>query len=660
MTLCEKKENLIRKENNDSIEERFNENNNVRNEDISVKFNNNNINNKIIFYDTKANPVNEAHHEILNNNNCEFNPIYNLIKLFNNNININNDVSNIYNNIDKQMESEEKNEKSDKIVEDTKLLNNNNHANLDENSPILKIVMDKYSEVLKIIKKQEEKMEQQEEKMQQMKDELLFDKAKNEFDRLELKCKIMIETELNYSLIEIERNKIDYLEGLIISLKNTINNLANPYNFNLWRKLSNIILKNVFVILSKNKNYSISQKAIQSTLDGLHDLNNKYKIKEEKKLKTFQGKLKKLNSQLKNTKNQPIFKDSPTADKERNFSLIIISKNNVPDIKINLSVEFLFFIKEKGNKINHFDQELLNLLLFEDLDITIEHQKESDEKENQNVIINKEDEECEEGEKDNEDIIQKKYNGKTLFSSEELIEMLKNPFKFQKKEIDTNKILELINIQINEIKNEMNPISKKEQLIDLINEIKNINNTNNNLNEKYDNILKKNGINFLEKIDETKDKDKLNLFKEIRKLQQRIIKAINLYEKVNNKLTELAEIKDKKKVELKNILDTNKSKKTTESKKISLQNLFDGFKKQLLLKIEKWNEYQEFSDIFNSTNVNEFTLNDFLLFLKSHLKSDYSFSIVKKDITNYNLLIEVINNFKEFASYYNKNLDVLI
>ena len=47
----------------------------------------------------------------------------------------------------------------------------------------------------------------------------------------------MIETELNYSLIEIERNKIGYLEGLIISLKNTMSNLANLYNFNLWRKL---------------------------------------------------------------------------------------------------------------------------------------------------------------------------------------------------------------------------------------------------------------------------------------------------------------------------------------------------------------------------------------------------------------------------------------
>jgi len=218
MTLSEKKENLIPKENNSSIEERFKEKINARNEDISVKFNNNNINNKINFNDSKANPINEEHHEIVNNNNnCEFNPIYNLIKLFNNN-NINSDVSKIYNNIYKQMKSEENNEKSDKIAEGTKLLDNNKHKNLDENSPILKIVMDKYSEVLYIIKKQEEKIQQQEEKMQQMKDELLFDKAKNEFDRLELKCKIMIETELNYNLIEVEKSKIDYLEGIIFSL----------------------------------------------------------------------------------------------------------------------------------------------------------------------------------------------------------------------------------------------------------------------------------------------------------------------------------------------------------------------------------------------------------------------------------------------------------
>jgi len=63
----------------------------------------------------------------------------------------------------------------------------------------------------------------------------------------------------------------------------------------------------------------------------------------------------------------------------------------------------------------------------------------------------------------------------------------------------------------------------------LINEIKDINNTINNLSEKYDNILNKNYINLIEKIDESKDKDirdKLNLFKEIRKLQQRFIKTL--------------------------------------------------------------------------------------------------------------------------------------
>ena len=93
----------------------------------------------------------------------------------------------------------------------------------------------------------------------------------------------------------------------------------------------------------------------------------------------------------------------------------------------------------------------------------------------------------------------------------------------------------------------------------------------------------------------------------------------------------------KKKIELKNLLDDNKSKNLTKSKIITFKNLFDEFKKQLLLKIEKLKEYQEFSDIFNPTNITEFTLNDFLLFLESHLKSNYSFSIIKRDIKNYNL-----------------------
>lgn len=112
----------------------------------------------------------------------------------------------------------------------------------------------------------------------------------------------------------------------------------------------------------------------------------------------------------------------------------------------------------------------------------IERQKESDVKENQNIINYKEDEVCEQGQKDNEAIIQKKYNRKTLFSNEELIKMLKT-------------------IKINELKNEINPISEEVWLTDLINEIKDINNIINNLSEKYDYILNKNGINLIEKID---------------------------------------------------------------------------------------------------------------------------------------------------------------
>ena len=52
-----------KKENNDSIDKRFNGSNKVRNEEISVKINNNIIN-KIIFMKVKANPVNEGHNEI--------------------------------------------------------------------------------------------------------------------------------------------------------------------------------------------------------------------------------------------------------------------------------------------------------------------------------------------------------------------------------------------------------------------------------------------------------------------------------------------------------------------------------------------------------------------------------------------------------------------
>ena len=41
-------------------------------------------------------------------------------------------------------------------------------------------------------------------------------------------------------------------------------------------------------------------------------------------------------------------------------------------------IDFLFYLKEKGNKYEHFDESILNHILFDDLIITEENGKEED------------------------------------------------------------------------------------------------------------------------------------------------------------------------------------------------------------------------------------------------------------------------------------------
>jgi hypothetical protein len=58
---------------------------------------------------------------------------------------------------------------------------------------------------------------------------------------------------LNSNEININKKEIEYLENKNKLLINNVKALTNPYNYNLRRKISNIILKNIFVILSKKK-----------------------------------------------------------------------------------------------------------------------------------------------------------------------------------------------------------------------------------------------------------------------------------------------------------------------------------------------------------------------------------------------------------------------
>jgi len=88
--------------------------------------------------------------------------------------------------------------------------------------------------------------------------------------------KIILSFEFQSALLNCERKKVEYLDNLIISLKSTITNLGNPYNYNLWRKLSNIILKNLFVILHK-KNYKFLQCYSKSVLNSLKHYESKLK-----------------------------------------------------------------------------------------------------------------------------------------------------------------------------------------------------------------------------------------------------------------------------------------------------------------------------------------------------------------------------------------------
>ena len=216
--------------------------------------------------------------------------------------------------------------------------------------------------------------------------------------------KTLLKIEFKSAEIDSEKKKVKYLENSIISLKQTIINLGNPYNFNLWRKLSNIILKNLFVILHKKK-YKLLQYCNRSVLKSLQNYESKFK---GKKLTAFKDKVKKyedrLNGQIEGVQSS----GASAADKERAFNIIVVENQ----IKYSLVIDFLFFLKEKGNKINHFDEEIIDLILFDDLGIDMAINEDSHEKDMNTFQT----------EKENKQSVEKfNKNSKTSFNVTEII-----------------------------------------------------------------------------------------------------------------------------------------------------------------------------------------------------------------------------------------------
>ena len=475
------------------------------------------------------------------------------------------------------------------------------------------------------------------------KNELLFYEIERIYDRNKILEQLILDSEFHSTIITIEKKRNDYQENLINSLRNTIKSLGNPYNFNLWRKLSNIILKNIFVILYK-KNYTFSQYFNSSVLNQLKYYESK--LPEEKKI-SYKKKIQNYEKGLKE-QNQNIYeKGNSAADKEKNYNLIIINNN----IKYSLSIDFLLYLKEKGNKINYLDQEIIDLILFEDLNIKIIKKEEYNEKEECNI----------QPEDENEQYI---YKGKINFYGHEIIDMLKNPLKYHKNEINMSTIYSYINNKINDIKEKTGYIGNKEKFNDLKYNAKQLGIKIEYLILSYQKFFIENRINFNneKKIESIgNNNENIQKYEYLLELKEKNINKIKLYDNIEKDLESLNDIKLKSIEKLDKLINEIKNENIEKVKLLSLSDIFDEFKNVLKDKIKN-GEYQDYEEIFNENNINDFNIDDVYSFLEDNLNySNALFSIIKKDITNFNFLIKIITEYNELKYYiYNKDLDILI
>ena len=92
------------------------------------------------------------------------------------------------------------------------------------------------------------------------------------------------------------------------------------------------------------------------------------------------------------------------------------------------------------------------------------------------------------------------------------------------------------------------------------------------------------------------------------------------------------------------IEDIKLNTKIKENNIISISDVFKEFKNTLKVRIVNDQEYGKYDKIFNDKNINEFYLEEVYSILKETLNYNNAlFSIIKKDVTNYNFLVEFIN-----------------
>jgi hypothetical protein len=408
-------------------------------------------------------------------------------------------------------------------------------------------------------------------------------------------------------------------------------------------------LKNLFVILHK-KNYKFLQCYSKSVLNSLKHYGSKLKGDQ---LDDFKKQLEKYEANLKEQNAEISSQGAPAADKDRYYNIIVVENQ----IKYTLVIDFLFFLKEKGHKMNHFDEEIIDLILFDDLNIDININKDSNGKEEISVLPEKEKSQKEE----------KINQGKYLFKCEEIIDMLKSPFKYHKKDINIDNIYSAVYAKIQEIKT-INKYTENEITFnDLKNNVLILIETIQKAVASYENYFTKYKINYQIKneseILDSDEKENIKNYNYIKALKGILENKLKLYDNNIAALSDLRIIVDNCKKEVDDFLEEIKNKgQAKENKLKSISELFLEFKNSLKVRIVSEQEYRKYDNIFNDKNIDEFSLEDVYSILKETLNYNNAlFSIIKKDITNFNLLIVVITEYKELKNFvYNQELDILI
>jgi len=482
-----------------------------------------------------------------------------------------------------------------------------------------------------------------------LKNEMCLKFLENDFKSIKLQENWIIYSGFNSNEININKKKIEFLENENKLLINNAKALTNSYNYNLRRKIINIILKNIFVILSK-KNYSFEQKYSYAVLSEL------YKRKKEMSKhdsNNFQNEINIYKNNLYNQDSNSNLISSTSADKEKTFNLILVKKGNNYEVIPTLSIEFTFFLKEKANKLNLFKEEIFDLVLFEDMNNKI-CEKEYETLEGKNDEIENE-----------SHLDKKKFKGKTDFNGNEIIMMLENPNQFYKKETNIKKIFELYYKKIQEIESKYGFKDNTKKLSDLETDTTIINIQLKELIKNYEQHFDEIEINYkdsnkIENKDVNEDeKDNLNNYFKAKDLLNKVNNKIEYYRKIIKEINDINNIEISCEKNIDELINTDENKRKNEVEIKSIYELFDEFKKDMHDKIINVTQYKDYGSVFNIENVNKFTINDYFNFLKDNLRN-YSFSITKRDVTNFNFLIEVIRNYKQFSYVYNDNLDIKI